>query len=279
MFRPFTIKCRETVITYRQPVVMAVLNATPDSFYGASRATTAESFLSAARRLVADGADIIDIGAASSRPGAALVSAEEEQRRLLPLLRLLRAEMPDMPVSIDTYNSETAIACVDCGADIINDISGGMFDPQMLPTAARLQVPYVLMHTPAEPSAMQDATMSEGSDLIGQLALYLSERLDKLYSMGATDVIIDPGFGFGKTVQQNYYILNHLESLGNLFKEPLLVGVSRKSMITKVLQCSPEEALNGTTVVNTIALRQGAAILRVHDPKPAQEAIKLVGLL
>ena len=273
----FTIKCRETVITFRQPAVMAVLNITPDSFYSASRATTAADFLAAARRLAADGADILDIGAASSRPGAALIAPDEEQQRLLPMLKLLRGEMPDIPISVDTYNASTAEAAIACGADIVNDISGGMFDPDMFATVARLQVPYVLMHTTAVPAAMQQSTMPDTPDLITQLAAYFSERLDKLYSLGVADVIIDPGFGFGKTLQQNYFILNNLDSLCQLFREPLLVGVSRKSMITKLLQCSPDEALDGTTVLNTIALGHGAAILRVHDPKQAKEAVRIVG--
>lgn len=274
--KPFIICCRGKAITVEKPTVMAILNATTDSFYDGGRYNDDEKFMAHARQMVDDGADILDIGAASSRPGAPLIDPKTEQERLLPLVKMIRNEWPDILISIDTYNAATAEATMKAGADIINDISGGMFDNKMFDTVADLQVPYVLSHTTDTPERMRSHTMPEEPDAISQLALFFSRHLETLYKRGAKDIILDPGFGFGKTLQQNYYILQHLGELCSLFREPVLAGLSRKSMITKRLNCTPDDALNGTTVLNTQALIGGAAMLRVHDPKAAREAITLL---
>ena len=253
---------------------MGILNIGSDSFYDGGRYSSLDKALSHAERLLSDGADILDIGATSSKPGNRLANASDEISRLSPVIKGIRSRFPDSIISVDTYLSQTAAASIDAGADIINDISGGLLDNQMFSTVALLQVPYIMMHTTGRPDEMQ--LKCEYDDIIQDLSLFFSSRLDQLYRLGVKDVWIDPGFGFGKTLEQNYELLDRLDELTSAFREPLLVGVSRKSMIYRKLDITPQDALNGTTVINTKALMRGARILRVHDPKPALETIKLL---
>lgn len=273
-FSPFTVNLRDKITVFDHPVVMGIVNASSDSFYDGGRYADTPALVRHAIDLVENGADIVDLGALSTRPGAVLSSAEEEAARLSELVRQIRSALPDTPISVDTSRSLPARSAIEAGADIVNDISGGLFDDTLFDTVARLQVPYVLSHNRTTPDRMMEQTHYD--DLMGEVIRFLSERLDQLYTLGVKDVWIDPGFGFAKTTEQNYELMAHLDELTSLFREPLLAGVSRKSMIYKTLQCSPDEALNGTTVLNTIALMKGARIIRVHDPKEAKEAIKIV---
>lgn len=273
-FSPFTVNLRDKITVFDHPVVMGIVNASSDSFYDGGRYADTPALLRHAIDLVENGADIVDLGALSTRPGAVLSSAEEEAARLSELVRQIRSALPDTPISVDTSRSLPARRAIEAGADIVNDISGGLFDDTLFDTVSRLQVPYVLSHNRTTPDRMMEQTHYD--DLMGEVIRFLSERLDQLYTLGVKDVWIDPGFGFAKTTEQNYELMAHLDELTSLFREPLLAGVSRKSMIYKTLQCSPDEALNGTTVLNTIALMKGARIIRVHDPKEAKEAIKIV---
>ncbi|MCQ2298357.1 MAG: dihydropteroate synthase [Bacteroidales bacterium] len=252
---------------------MGILNITPDSFYDGGSYTTEELMLRRAHEILDQGADMIDIGAVSSRPGAILLPPEEERDRLVPAIKLLRSEFPDAVISVDTCYSLPAEAAINSGADIINDISGGQFDPNMIPAVAKMQVPYILMHTRGLPGEMQRNT--DYNDIIQEISSYFSERLEQLYRLGGRDIILDPGFGFAKTLEQNYFLMNHLDDMIQLFKEPFLVGISRKSMIYKLLGNTPKESLNGTTFLNTISLEKGAAILRVHDVAEAVETVQL----
>ncbi len=257
-----------------QPQVMGILNVTPDSFYAESRSFSSDEIIERrVSQLIADGADMIDIGGYSSRPGADDVPPEEEMARLRRGLRTVRKLAPTMPVSVDTFRADVARMCVEEeGADIINDISGGMLDRQMFRTVARLGVPYILMHMQGTPDTMQQHPHYD--NLREEVMLYFAQRIDRLCQMGAKDIIVDPGFGFGKTVEHNYELMNHLEDF-HTFGLPLLVGVSRKSMIYKLLGGTPQTSLNGTTVLNTIALMKGAHILRVHDVREAVEAKRI----
>ena len=273
-FSSFTICVHKKLVSFDRPAVMGILNIGSDSFYDGGRYSSLDNALSHAERLLSDGADILDIGATSSKPGNRLANASDEISRLSPVIKGIRSRFPDSIISVDTYLSQTAAASIDAGADIINDISGGLLDNQMFSTVARLQVPYIMMHTTGRPDEMQ--LKCEYDDIIQDLSLFFSSRLDQLYRLGVKDVWIDPGFGFGKTLEQNYELLDRLDELTSLFREPLLVGVSRKSMIYRKLDITPQDALNGTTVINTKALMRGARILRVHDPKPALETIKLL---
>jgi len=273
-FKTFTFCTRGHLVSFERPAVMGILNITDDSFYDGGRHNTLESASEHAEQLLADGADIIDIGAASSRPGATLPTTDVEIGRLVPVIRHIREAHPEALISVDTCFPDTSQAVIDAGADIINDISGGQFDDRMFDTVAKLQVPYILMHTTAPPDEMQQ--ICEYNDIVQDLCIYLSERLNHLYELGVKDVWIDPGFGFGKTVQQNHELLDRMDELTEIFREPMLVGLSRKSMIYKPLSITPDQALNGTTVLNTKALMRGASILRVHDPKEAREAIHLL---
>ncbi|MBR1668783.1 MAG: dihydropteroate synthase [Bacteroidaceae bacterium] len=269
----YTINVRGRLIDLSEPQVMGILNVTPDSFYAASRVQTEEDIRQRVRQIIAEGGQMIDVGAYSSRPGANDVSAEEEIERLRRGMKVVREEAPDIPVSIDTFRSEVARAAIEeMGADIINDISGGELDKEMFPTVAKLGVPYVLMHMKGTPQTMQQAPHYD--DLMKEILLYFAERIQKLRDLGQKDIILDPGYGFAKTLDHNYELLQHQEML-KVFELPILVGVSRKSMIYKLLECTPQEALNGTTVLNTIALQKGASILRVHDVKAAAEVVKL----
>jgi dihydropteroate synthase len=267
-----TLNCRGKIINLSEPLVMGILNITPDSFFEDSRVSSPEAALEHARRMLGQGAHILDVGAASTRPGAPLVPAATEMERLQPVLHILARELPDAVISVDTYWGETAAMAVAEGAHIINDISAGAFDPKMFETIASLQVPYIMMHTKGTPDSMQQNP--EYDDVTREVVHYFSEKVMQLNRLGVHDIIIDPGFGFAKTVEHNYRLLQQLDFF-RIFNLPVLVGVSRKSMINKVLGTKPENALNGTTVVNTIALLKGAAILRVHDVKEAVQAIKI----
>ena len=257
-----------------QPQVMGILNVTPDSFYAGSRAETEKDIIHRLHQIVDEGASIVDIGAYSSRPNAEHIDAEEEMNRLRTGLRLIQAHCPEAVVSVDTFRADVAKMCVEeYGAAIINDISAGNMDEQMFTTISRLGVPYIIMHMKGTPQNMQ--ANPHYDHLLKEIFYYFSEKVQKLRDLGAKDIIIDPGFGFGKTLEHNYELMNHLEEF-KLFELPILVGVSRKSMIYKLLETTPEEALNGTTVLNTIALQKGANILRVHDVKASVEAVKIV---
>ncbi len=256
-----------------RPWVMGILNTTPDSFFSQSRAMLEGDIRQAIRKMLEEGADIIDVGAASTRPGAKAIEPKEEIKRIQPALKILAREFPDTKVSVDTYQSEVARAAVDMGAHMINDISGGSLDEQMFLTVAELKVPYVLMHLQGTPENMQNDPRYK--DVFREVAYYFSEKIRNLLDLGVNDIILDPGFGFGKTDVHNYTLMNHLYDL-KVFDRPVLVGLSRKSMINRILDISANEALNGTTVLNTIALQKGASILRVHDVKEAVEAVKIV---
>ncbi|WP_443703923.1 dihydropteroate synthase [Prevotellamassilia timonensis] len=249
---------------------MGILNVTPDSFYSDSRTPDEAHITDRVRQMMDEGADMIDIGGYSSRSGADDVTPEEEMDRLRRGLRIVRKLYPEVPVSVDTFRADVARMCIEEeGADIINDISGGMMDRQMFRTVARLGVPYILMHMQGTPATMQVAPHYD--NLRREVMLYFAERIDRLCQMGAKDIIVDPGFGFGKTLEHNYELMNHLEDFA-VFNLPLLVGISRKSMIYKLTGGTPQSSLNGTTVLNTISLVKGAHILRVHDVKAAVEA-------
>ncbi len=269
-----TLNLRGKLYSLCKPKIMGILNVTPDSFYAESRTSDEEHIAARVQQLMDDGADMIDIGGYSSRPGADDVSPEEEMNRLRRGLRVVRRLYPEVPISVDTFRADVARMCVEEeGADIINDISGGMMDRQMFRTVARLGVPYILMHMQGTPDTMQQAPHYD--NLRREVMLYFAERIDRLCQMGAKDIIVDPGFGFGKTLEHNYELFHHLDDF-NLFNLPLLVGISRKSMIYKLLGGTPQTSLNGTTVLNTIALMKGAHILRVHDVKEAVEAKRIV---
>ncbi len=271
---PYTINVRGWLMDLSEPQVMGILNVTPDSFYEGSRKQTEREIKGRANEILTQGATIIDIGAQSTRPGAQDVGAQEEMERLARALTLIRTEHPDAVVSVDTFRASIARECVEkYGVDIINDISGGDMDPDMFNTVAGLGVPYVLMHIKGTPKDMQQSPHYD--HLVPEIMKYFSERLLKLRELGQKDVILDPGFGFGKTMAHNYELLRHIEEL-KAFNLPLLVGISRKSMIFNLLGCTAEESLNGTTALNTIALMKGANILRVHDVKACVEAIKIV---
>ncbi len=273
-FKPFSITVRGRLVEYSRPAVMGILNVTADSFFDGGRHYAPDAMLDHARWLLAEGADIIDIGAVSTRPGATLLPPDEEARRLSSAVTLLRREMPDAVLSGDTCYSLPARVAVEAGADIVNDISGGQFDPEMFRTVADLQVPYVMMHTRGTPDNMQQQTGYE--DIVDDLTKYFSARIDELYTLGLKDLWLDPGFGFAKTVEENHELLMRLDELTTLFREPMLIGLSRKSMIYKPLGITPDEALTGTIALDTLALERGARILRVHDPRPARETIKLM---
>lgn len=258
-----------------KPQVMGILNVTPDSFFSGSRKQTEEEIITRVHQIIDEGASIIDIGAYSSRPNAENISSEEELKRLRTGLEIINKQYPDAIVSVDTFRADVAAVCVEeYGVAIINDISAGEMDRRMFETVARLKVPYIMMHMQGTPQSMQQQPYYE--NLIKEVFLYFAKKVDQLHSLGVKDIILDPGFGFGKTLEHNYELLNYLEDF-RIFELPLLVGVSRKSMIYRLLGTTPEEALNGTTVLDTIALIKGADILRVHDVKEAVEAVKIVG--
>lgn len=256
------------------PQVMGILNVTPDSFYVFSRKQTEDDMIGRILQIKEEGGSFIDIGAYSSRPGATHLSAEEEMNRLRIGLQLIGRYAPDMPVSIDTFRADIAKMCVEeYGASIINDISAGNMDENMFSTIAQLGVPYIIMHMQGTPQDMQKNPHYD--HFLKEVFYYFSEKVQELRDLGVKDILIDPGFGFGKTLEHNYQLMNHLEEF-QLFELPILIGISRKSMISKVLGGGPEEALNGTTALHAIALQKGASILRVHDVKEAVETIKII---
>ena len=268
-----TLNVKGQLLDLSSPLVMGILNITPDSFFDGGKFLEEDHFLQQTEKMLEEGATIIDIGAASSRPGAAEVSEEEELQRLIPVVKSIHQHFPDTILSVDTYRSCVAEESVSVGATIINDISGGTFDPDMFATVARLQTPYVLMHMQGSPQTMQKDPVYENVTL--EVFDFFQTQVSKLKKLGVTDIVLDPGFGFGKTIDHNYQLLRELKHF-NLLELPILAGVSRKSMINKVLGTKAAEALNGTSVVNTLALMEGASILRVHDVKEACEAIKIV---
>jgi len=255
-----------------KPLVMGILNVTEDSFYDGGQYRTAEAIVSRVGEMLSAGADIIDIGAVSTRPGAQDLPEQEEIDRIRRAVTLVNERLPEVVISVDTWRASVARAAVSCGAHIINDVSGGTFDPDMIPAIGQLQVPYVLMHTPEKPETMQHHT--DYQDIIAEMLQFFGRQIEKLHEVHAHDIILDPGFGFGKTLEQNYFVLQNMDAF-RVFDLPILVGVSRKSMIYKLLETTPDNALNGTTVVNTIALLKGAHILRVHDVKEAVEAVRI----
>lgn len=267
------INVNGNLMDLEHPRVMGILNVTPDSFYAGSRKQSEEDILQRARQIIEEGGDIIDIGAYSSRPDAQHISTEEETSRLRKALTLLNREMPEVVISVDTFRSDIAKMCVEeYGVAIVNDISAGNMDKNMMPTVAKLGVPYVMTHIKGTPQDMQKKP--EYDNVLKDVMYYFSEKVQKMRDLGAKDIIIDPGFGFGKTVEHNYILMNKLEEF-RIFDLPILVGISRKSMIYRLLSNTPEDALNGTTVLNTISLMKGANILRVHDVKEACEAVKI----
>ena len=267
-----TINVRGRLVSLDEPQVMGIRNVTPDSFFATSRCRSEEEIRQRVCMMRREGATMVDIGAYSSRPGAEEVSVEEELRRLLPAVVIVREEWPDAIISVDTFRAEVARQAVEAGADIINDISGGEMDKDMFRTVAELHVPYILMHMQGTPQDMQKAPHYD--NLMCEVFRSLGERVEELHEMGVADVIVDPGFGFGKTMAQNYEMMARLGEF-RLLGCPILVGISRKSMVYRLLDTTPEESLNGTTALNTIALMNGASILRVHDVREAVEAIKI----
>ena len=268
-----TLNLRGKLYPLDEPKIMGILNVTPDSIYAESRTSDDIHIAERVKQMMEEGADMIDIGGYSSRPGADDVTPQEEMERLRRGIRIVRKLYPEVPLSVDTFRADVARMCIEEeGADIINDIAAGMMDRQMFKTVARLGVPYIMMHMQGTPDTMQIAPHYD--NLRREVMLYFAERIDRLCQMGAKDIIVDPGFGFGKTVAHNYELMNHLEDF-NIFKLPILVGISRKSMIYKLLGGTPQTSLNGTTVLNTIALTKGAHILRVHDVKQAVEAKRI----
>ena len=267
-----TINCNGELIDLSIPKVMGILNITPDSFFYGGRYTNDCEVLQRVEQMLTDGATFIDVGGYSSKPNAAAVTVQEEKARTIPVVASIVQHFPEAIVSIDTFRSDVAQLCLDQGAAIVNDISAGLLDPLMLKIVANYQVPYIMMHMKGTPQTM--SALAQYDDLVKEILFYFSERIAAARSLGISDLIVDPGFGFAKTIDQNFELLRHLDIFKNL-DLPILAGVSRKSMIHKTLQIKPEEALNGTTVLNTLALEKGAAILRVHDVKEAVETIKL----
>lgn len=274
---PFSINLHGRLISYERPAVMGIVNITPDSFYAPSRVLEGEGIVARAQQLVADGADMLDLGACSTRPGSEPPTVATEVERIVTAVKAIRDAGIAVPLSIDTYRAEVARRAIECGADIINDISGGTLDPEMFDAVASLRVPYILMHMRGTPANMNSHT-DYGTDVAAAVIAELSEPLARLEEAGVADIIIDPGFGFAKTLEQNYRLLAALEAFGRLGR-PLLVGVSRKSMITRLLGIDAADAEVPTAIVGALALERGADILRVHDVAPAVQSIKILQAL
>lgn len=271
-----SINCNGKLVDLNTPKVMGVLNITPDSFYDGGRYKDAKSVLNQTEKLISEGATFLDIGAYSSRPGADFISENEELKRIVPVVELIQKNNPDVLISIDSFRAKVIRECVSAGAVISNDISAGKLDPDMIKTVGELGVPYIMMHMRGTPQTMKNHTTYQ--NLINEIYAYFSKQIELARQHNITDIIIDPGFGFAKTLAQNYELLKQMEFFKNL-NCPILAGVSRKSMIYKVLGCTANEALNGTTALNMVALMNGACILRVHDVKEAVECIKLFNQL
>lgn len=268
-----TINCKGELIDFSIPKIMGILNVTPNSFFDGGKYKTDNAFLSHAEQMIRDGADFIDVGAYSSKPSAEYVSEQEEIDRIVPIVELLQKEFPNIHLSIDTFRAGVARATIEAGASMINDIAAGYLDDKMLETVGELQVPYIMMHMRGNPQTMQ--SMTTYNDLVKEVKIYFSERVAKAREYKINDIILDPGFGFAKTLEQNYELMSKMELLSS-FELPILVGISRKSMIYKLFDITPQEALNGTTVLNTVALQKGAHILRVHDVKEAVQTREII---
>ena len=267
-----TINCKGQLIDLSTPKVMGILNCTPDSFFDGGKYKSEKDILNQVEKMLEDGATFIDIGAYSSKPNAAFVSDNEEENRLLPIIDLVLKNFPQTIISVDTFRSEIARKSIENGAALINDISAGNLDSQMISTVAKLHVPYIMMHMKGTPQTMQ--SLAQYENIVKEMIFYFSEKVSQARSLGMNDIIIDPGFGFAKTLEQNFEVMQKLE-LFQMLDIPLLIGISRKSMIYKTLETTAENSLNGTTFLNAIALQKGAAILRVHDVKEAVECVKL----
>jgi dihydropteroate synthase len=271
-----TLNVGGKIIDLSQPKVMGIINITPDSFFSGSRMQSEKEIVQQAEKMLLAGADFLDLGAYSSRPGATDISVEEEENRLLPAIKSIQANFPEALLSVDTFRASIAEKAINSGAHLINDISGGSLDEKMFETVGKLQVPYILMHLKGSPQTMKN--LNQYDDIVQEISFYFSEKINQLKAFGAKDIVLDLGFGFAKNIEQNYFLLNHLAEF-SMFGLPVLAGLSRKSMIWKALALQPEDALNGTSILNTIALQNGASILRVHDVKEAKECIKILDLL
>ena len=272
LYQNTTLNCKGQLLDLSEPIVMGILNVTPDSFFDGGKYLNSKSVESQVSKMLADGATIIDVGGMSSRPGAAVIEEAEELSRVLPVIEQIAHNFPDTIISIDTVNAKVAEQSVNAGASIVNDISAGNLDAKMFETVAKLEVPYILMHMQGRPETMQDNPNYE--DMLTNILDFFIEKIGQLRALKVKDIVLDPGFGFGKTVEDNYHLLKNINAF-HILGLPLLAGISRKSMIYKVLETNAEEALNGTTVLNTLALENGAKILRVHDVKEAMETITL----
>ena len=268
----FTLNFKGKLLTIAQPLVMGIINATPDSFYKGDLPTGLKAMVALAGKMKVEGASIIDIGGQSTRPGSERISSSQEIQRVIPLIEAIHSVYPELILSIDTYHSEVAMAAVKAGVSIVNDISAGSLDPEMIDCVSSLNVPYICMHMKGTPESMQTNPTYE--DLIKEVLDFFIAKIDQCKQAGIKDIIIDPGFGFGKTTDQNFTLLKHL-SVFKMLDKPILAGLSRKSMVYKTLGIGVEESLNGSSVLNTIALLQGASIIRVHDVKEAMEAASL----
>tara|TARA_B100000795_G_scaffold10877_1_gene7607 strand:- start:15265 stop:16104 length:840 start_codon:yes stop_codon:yes gene_type:complete len=275
MKRSYTLNINGELMILDSPKIMGILNITPDSFYSESRVSSESEILSRAEKMLLNGADFLDIGGYSSKPGAEDVSEDEEMNRVIPAISAVKKAFPETVISIDTFRSSVAMAAINAGASLVNDISGGDGDPEMFHTVKKLKVPYIIMHMQGTPHTMQNNPSYK--NVVQDVYKALSLKLNELKLLGVTDVIVDVGFGFGKTLEHNYDLLANLDYFHSL-DAPLLVGMSRKSMIYKALDITPEESLNGTVVLNTIATQKGAQILRVHDVKEAKEMLRLYSL-
>ena len=271
-----TINLKGKLMNFSVPKIMGILNITPDSFYDGGRYNSKEKIQRQIEKMIISGADIVDVGGYSSRPGAKDISIEEELNRVIPVIEIIKKKFPKTIVSIDTFRSRVASEAIISGADIVNDISGGNLDSNMFETVSKHKVPYILMHMRGNPENMMSKTNYE--NVTKDVCKYFSQRINKAHSCGINDIIIDPGFGFSKTTQQNYELLNNLEFFKE-FQRPIIIGISRKSMIYKTLNTTPDEALNGSSVLHTISLMKGANILRTHDVKEAVECVKIVSRL
>jgi dihydropteroate synthase len=269
----YTLNCKGRLLIIDEPVVMGIINTTPDSFYANSRISDVNSVLQKAEQMLIDGATIIDIGGQSTRPGSERISADEELKRVIPVIETIHQKFPDAIISIDSFYSSVVKEAVAAGASIVNDVSAGTIDNELIHTVAGLNVPYVLMHMKGSPQTMQDNPVYE--NVVLDVFDFLNKKIKELHQAGINDIIVDPGFGFGKTIAHNFDLLNGLDFFQQL-SEPILIGLSRKGTVYKTLGITAEEALNGTTVLNTISLLKGASVLRVHDVKEAKQVIRLV---
>ena len=272
----YTLNCKGRLLVLNEPIVMGIINATPDSFYSGSRVGGIDAVLQKTEQMINDGADIIDIGGQSTRPNSKRISADEESERVIPFVEAIHKNFPQTIISIDSFYSAVVKKAVAAGASIVNDVSAGTIDENLVPTVASLKVPYVLMHMKGDPQTMQQNPAY--NNVVLDVFDFLNQKINQLHSAGIVDIIVDPGFGFGKTIEHNFELLNGLNFFRQLSK-PVLVGMSRKATVYKTLGVNSEEALNGTTVLNAIALLNGASILRVHDVKEAKQAIQLVQAL